>query len=113
MRLSVDVFGLSATHDLGIGQVPGRLAKYVDAVYPMVYPSHYSSGEFNLPDPSAAPGQTVARSLRDFRNAMLGRTYTLDDVRAQVQAARLRHADGFLLWNAEGLYDTHALQPPA
>ena len=38
VRVSVDVFGLSATHDLGIGQVPGRLAKYVDAVYPMVYP---------------------------------------------------------------------------
>ena len=57
VRVSVDVFGLSATHDLGIGQVPGRLAKYVDAVYPMVYPSHYNPGEFNLPDPSAAPGR--------------------------------------------------------
>ena len=48
--------------------------------------------------------------LQDFS---LGRTYTLDDVRAQVRAARLRHADGFLLWNAEGLYDAAALQPPA
>ena len=44
VRVSVDVFGLSATHNLGIGQSPGRLAKYVDAVYPMVYPSHYNSG---------------------------------------------------------------------
>ena len=104
VRVSVDVFGLSATHDLGIGQVPGRLAKYVDAVYPMVYPSHYNSGEFNLPDPSAAPGQTVALSLRDFRNAMLGRKAqlipwledfsltsahpALADVEAQIDAAR-------------------------
>jgi len=48
--------------------------------------------------------------LQDFS---LGRTYTVDDVRAQVQAARLRHADGFLLWNAEGVYDAAALQPPA
>ena len=70
VRVSVDVFGLSATHDLGIGQVPGRLAKYVDAVYPMVYPSHYSSGEFNLPDPSSSPGETVAFSLHDFNNAL-------------------------------------------
>ena len=41
-RVSVDVFGLAATHDLGIGQLPRRISRYVDAVYPMVYPSHYT-----------------------------------------------------------------------
>ena len=56
MRVSADVFGLSATRDLGIGQVPRRLSKYVDAVYPMVYPSHYDSGEYGLEDPNASPG---------------------------------------------------------
>src|SRR5215470_1078498 len=50
-RVSVDVFGLSATHDLGIGQLPRRISRYVDAMYPMVYPSHYNPGEYNLPDP--------------------------------------------------------------
>ncbi len=126
VRVSVDVFGLSATHDLGIGQVPGRLAKYVDAVYPMVYPSHYNSGEFNLPDPSAAPGQTVALSLRDFRNAMLGRKAqlipwledfsltsahpALSDVEAQIKAARRSRAKGFLLWNPEGVYTEQVLK---
>ena len=128
VHVSVDVFGLAATHDLGIGQLPRRISRYVDAVYPMVYPSHYNPGEYNLPDPNAVPGETVSHSLLDFQTALegrkarltpwlqdfsLGRTYTLDDVRAQVQAARLRHADGFLLWNAVGLYDTPALQPPA
>jgi hypothetical protein len=126
VRVSIDVFGLSATHDLGIGQVPGRLAKYVDAVYPMVYPSHYRSGEFNLPDPSASPGQTVAFSLRDFRNALLGRHTMLipwledfsltstrrppEEVRAQVEAARRYHAKGFLLWNPEGIYTEEVLK---
>jgi hypothetical protein len=127
-RVSVDVFGLSATHDLGIGQLPRRISRYVDAVYPMVYPSHYNPGEYNLTDPNAAPGETVSHSLLDFETALegrkarltpwlqdfsLGRTYTLDDVRAQVRAARLRKADGFLLWNAEGVYDAAALAPPA
>jgi hypothetical protein len=126
VRVSIDVFGLSATHDLGIGQVPGRLAKYVDAVYPMVYPSHYRSGEFNLPDPSSSPGQTVAFSLRDFRNALLGRHAMLipwledfsltsarrppDEVRAQVEAARRYHTKGFLLWNTEGVYTEEVLK---
>jgi hypothetical protein len=128
VRVSVDVFGLSATHNLGIGQVPGRLAKYVDAVYPMVYPSHYRSGEFNLSDPSSSPGRTVALSLRDFRNALLGRKAMLipwledfsltsasrrrpaDEVRAQVTAARRNHAKGFLLWNPEGVYTVEVLK---
>jgi hypothetical protein len=126
VRVSVDVFGLSATRDLGIGQVPGRLAKYVDAVYPMVYPSHYGAGEFNLPDPSAAPGQTVAFSLRDFRNAMLGRNALLipwledfsltsphpapEHVQAQIDAARRSHARGFLLWNPEGVFTEQVLK---
>ncbi len=126
VRVSVDVFGLSATHDLGIGQVPGRLAKYVDAVYPMVYPSHYNPGEFNLPDPSAVPGRTVALSLRDFQNAMLGRKAqlipwledfsltsahpTLAHVADQITAARRAKARGFLLWNPEGVYTEQALK---
>jgi hypothetical protein len=125
-RVSVDVFGLSATRDLGIGQFPRRVSRYVDAVYPMVYPSHYNPGEYGISDPNAAPGQTVTRSLQDFERALegrktrltpwlqdfsLGRTYTVEDVLSQVAAARGRHTGGFLLWNPEGLYNTSVLQP--
>ena len=125
-RVSVDVFGLSATRDLGIGQLPRRVSRYVDAVYPMVYPSHYNPGEYGISDPNAAPGQTVTRSLEDFERALegrktrltpwlqdfsLGRTYTLEDVLSQVAAARGQHTGGFLLWNPEGLYTASVLQP--
>jgi hypothetical protein len=123
-RVSADVFGLSATRDLGVGQVPRRLSRYVDAIYPMVYPSHYGSGEFNLPDPNAAPRKTVAASLTHFRRELqgrkaaivpwlqdfsYGRTYTLDDVKAQIDAARAANTGGFLLWNAAGVYTPGAL----
>ena len=67
VRVSTDLFGLAATRDLGIGQVPRRLSKYVDAIYPMVYPSHYGDGEYGLEDPNAAPGPTVEWALSDFR----------------------------------------------
>lgn len=124
VRLSVDVFGLSATRDLGIGQFPARIAPIVDAIYPMVYPSHYVSGEYNIIDPDSRPGTTVAYSLRDFREKVrghkavlvpwlqdfsLGRTYRLADVQDQIQAARLEHVKGFMLWNAAGLYTVKAL----
>src|SRR6188472_2071367 len=69
-RVSVDVFGLAATRDLGIGQQPRRLSRYVDAVYPMVYPSHFGSGEYGLDDPNASPGATVEWSLADFRREL-------------------------------------------
>ena len=128
VRVSVDVFGLSATRNLGIGQFPRRISPYVDAIYPMVYPSHYVSGEYNIVDPDSRPGTTVAYSLRDFRTAVRGRTtklipwlqdfslrrtYTLSDVQDQIQAARLEHAKGFMLWNAEGVYTVKALHTPA
>jgi hypothetical protein len=118
-RLSAAVFGLSATREMGIGQRPRRLARALDIIYPMVYPSHYGPGEFDLNDPNAVPGITVARSLKDFRRALrgrdtllvpwlqdfsLGREYALEDVRAQVQAARDLGAKGFLLWNPSGVY---------
>ncbi len=127
-RVSVDVFGLSATRNLGIGQFPRRIAPLVDAIYPMVYPSHYGSGEYNIVDPDSRPGTTVAYSLRDFRRAVdgrkaqlvpwlqdfsLGRTYSLADVQDEIQSARLEHVKGFMLWNPSGVYTKGALGTPA
>jgi hypothetical protein len=129
VRVSADVFGLAATHDLGIGQYPAQLAKVVDAIYPMTYPSHYRPGEYNLPDPNAAPAKTVAYSLRDFREKLagssallvpwlqdftLGRTYTSVDVAAQIRSAREYQTGGYMLWNAGGVYTQGMLEagPP-
>jgi hypothetical protein len=127
VRISADVFGLSATRDLGIAQFPRRMAPFVDAIYPMVYPSHYVSGEYGIVDPDSRPGTTVAYSLRDFREKLrgrkaklipwlqdfsLGRTYTLSDMEDQIQAARLGHSKGFMLWNAAGVYTEKALATP-
>jgi hypothetical protein len=126
VRVSVDVFGLSATRDLGIGQLPNRIAHFADAIYPMVYPSHFNAGEYDLTDPNAVPETTVAYALRDFRKATtathvrlvpwlqdftLGRTYTLSDIRDEVVAARLEHSAGYMLWNASGVYTHGALRP--
>jgi hypothetical protein len=127
VRVSVDVFGLAATRNLGVGQFPGRIAPMVDAIYPMVYPSHYVSGEYNITDPNSRPGTTVAYSLRDFRDKLnglptnlipwlqdftLGRAYTLADVQDEIQAARLEHVKGFMLWNPTGTYTVKALSTP-
>jgi hypothetical protein len=123
-RVSAAVFGLTATREMGIGQRPRRLARHLDVIYPMVYPSHYGPGEYGLDDPDGVPGITVARSLRDFRRALrgsdtllvpwlqdfsLGHDYTLEDVQAQILAARDADAGGYLLWNPSGVYTDGAL----
>jgi len=125
-RIGAAVFGLAATRDLGIGQRPRMLAPYLDSIYPMVYPSHYTPGEYNIANPDASPGATVTMSLRYFRQALrgmptrlvpwlqdftLGHRYTLTDVQAQVAAARRLQSSGYLLWNAGGVYTDGGVAP--
>lgn len=126
VRISAAVFGLSAARDLGIGQIPRQMAPYLDTVYAMTYPSLFGPGELGLQDPGATPGATVARALRRFELTLRGRDvhivpwvqdfsfavpYDLDKVRAQIYAARIMGAKGYLLWNAEGVYTDGALTP--
>ena len=126
VRVSAAVFGLSAARDLGIGQLPKRMAPYLDTVYAMTYPSLFGNGELGLQDPSRAPGATVSRALRKFELALRGQDtllvpwvqdfsfsvpYGIDQVRAQIDAARLSGAKGYMLWNAECVYTDGALAP--
>ena len=77
-------------------------------------------------EPNNAPGATVEWSLSDFRQELkkgkaelipwlqdfsYGRTYKLADVKAQIEAARLMGARGYLLWNPLGIYTPGALAP--
>ncbi len=124
--VGADLFGLAAHGNLGIGQVPHKIGRYVDTIYPMAYPSHYTPGEYDIPNPDAAPGPTVFNTLKDFHRSVrgrkavlvpwlqdfsLGRTYTFADVKAQVDASRNMSTAGFLLWNPEGNYTKNALRP--
>ena len=128
VRISAAVFGLSAARDLGIGQLPRQMAPFLDTVYAMTYPSLFGAGELGLEDPSRAPGATVSRALRRFELTLRDRNvlvvpwvqdfsfsvpYDLDEVQAQIDAARISGAKGYMLWNAEGLYTDGALAPPS
>jgi len=125
-RVSVTVPGSPAGPEPGDGQKARLLARAVDAVYPIVFPSHYRPGELGLAQPALRPGQAVARSLGALRRELrgrtaavvpwlqdfsFGRTQTLADVRVEIAAARAAGTAGFLLWNPSGLYTTAALQP--
>jgi hypothetical protein len=123
VRVSTALFGLSATRDLGIGQVPRWISQSADSVSPMSYPVLYGDGELGIASPIAQPGETVFRTLSDFRRQVKGThaqlvpwlqdwNYAPEQVLAQIAAARLQGAKGFLLWNARGIYTKAALAPP-
>jgi hypothetical protein len=124
VRVSTALFGLSATRDMGLGQAPRQISKHVDTVNPMAYPALYGGGELGIESPSSEPGETVFRTLADFRRAVRGSdaqlvpwiqdwNYTPREVRQQVEAVRLMGAKGYLLWNAAGRYTRSALAAPA
>lgn len=128
---SADVFGLvtTAIDDMLIGQTLEELAKHVDYISPMVYPSHYSSGSYGLANPNAAPYETVYRGLSDaverlkkmegfkaeirpwLQDFTLGSPpYKDREVRAQINAAYDVGLTQWILWNPANCYTVKALE---
>jgi hypothetical protein len=128
VKISADVFGLttSSNDDMGIGQDLRVLAENSDYVYPMMYPSHYYPGEYNLKHPNASPFKVINRGLKDAMGRMgkdyaklrpylqdfsLGWPYGAPEVRAQIMATRYNLLESWVLWNPSNKYTWAALTP--
>jgi hypothetical protein len=126
--LSADVFGLTASEhgEMGIGQDLSRMARYLDYLCPMVYPSHYGPWEYGIRNPEASPYETVLESLKDFKKRLEGtgcrlRPWLQDfslrvkygpaQVRAQIKACYDLDIEEWLLWNPNSEYSELALAP--
>ena len=94
VRVSTALFGLSATRDMGLGQVPRWISQHVDNVSPMAYPSLYSNGELGVADPYREPGETVFRTLADFRKQLQRTPGAADPVAAGLLRLRSRSGPG-------------------
>ena len=53
--LGASVFGVAATRPTEVAQDIPAMARYVDYVAPMVYPSHWGPGEYDVADPNGEP----------------------------------------------------------
>jgi hypothetical protein len=124
--LGASVFGVAATRPLEVAQDVPSMARQVDYIAPLIYPSHWANGEYGVADPNLQPYAIVQRSLRDFALAVrgtgarlvpwlqdfsLGSTYGPAQVRAQIAAAKADGVDEFLLWDPGVTYDAAALDP--
>ncbi|MEJ7548925.1 putative glycoside hydrolase [Staphylococcus hominis] len=131
VNVSADVFGYSALVENapGIGQSFPKISKNVDAISSMIYPSHWSNGDFGLQAPDTEPYKTVNRYIQkenslldtlgkdkpisrpwiqDFTASYLGAGNYIDyDTKAiseEVQALKDNGVNEFLLWNAGNDY---------
>lgn len=64
--LSVDLFAYNMLNsgDLGVGQVFLELYDYFDYISPMIYPSHYISGNFGFENPAEYPYEVVFETIK-------------------------------------------------
>lgn len=128
---TIDVFGMTSSTnvDMGIGQVWEDLVTTADVVLPMVYPSHYYGGFYEISDPNAEPYKVVHRAIQDGikRAEPLGKTaeirpwlqaftlgaprYTAFHVKEQIRAVEDLGLKSWVLWNARSVYDAGAFRP--
>ena len=137
--VSADVFGIT-TKKRGdfehIGQAFYEIAKIVDVICPMVYPSHYGYGEYGISKPDKEPYKIVKFALndakkqydsesgdiklaeirpylQDFTASWLKKgNYILYDTKAvtdQIQACYDLNINNFILWDPSNKYAYEAL----
>lgn len=124
--LAADIFGYVCWNrdDSGIGQRLDSIARNVDYLSPMLYPSGFQFGIPGYRDPVSHPYEIVHQSL-EIARARLGvspkrfrpwlqafRDYAFDhrafeatEVKAQISAATDFGSDGWMLWNPGNRYD--------
>ena len=129
--VSADVFGsvIFGKEDAEtVGQDYEKMAEELDAICPMVYPSHYGNGNFGIAYPDTQPYETVFNALAGSQNALsqteskkpvLVRPWLQDftasylsryipygplEVREQIQAVYDAGYEQWILWNASGKY---------
>jgi hypothetical protein len=125
--LGASVYGISATRPTQIAQDITLMAPFADYVAPMVYPSHWGSGEYGVSSPESQPYDITARSLADFVKLTQGgatavipwlQAFTLrvpygaDEVRAQIKAAEANGIRSFILWDPNCRYTQSAALEP-
>jgi hypothetical protein len=126
--VSADVFGLTLYEkdDMGIGQKIEKVAQNVDIVSPMIYPSHYYSGHYNIDNPNSHPYEIIKAATNDATRRLVGTgavyrpwlqdfslggvTYGPEQVKKQIEAVEELGYQEWLLWDPSVKYTEGALE---
>src|SRR5437868_5973333 len=126
VRTTADIFGLVTTVGgaLEVGQKWEPITESVDVVLPMVYPSHYPPGSFQLPHPNADPYDVIHIAIsrareRDEKLGIKGEhvrpwlqafslgkpAYGAHEIEEQKRAVYDSGYDGWVMWEPGSRYD--------
>lgn len=137
--VSADVFGAiigSEVDAQSVGQIYVDMAKNLDYICPMIYPSHYGDGNFGIEHPDTEPYRTVLAALQgsarelaeaeqeggdlavvrpwlqDFTASYLDHyiEYGPEEIQAQIQATYDAGYEEWLLWSAACSYTWDGLE---
>ncbi|HHU72199.1 MAG TPA: putative glycoside hydrolase, partial [Clostridiales bacterium] len=135
--VSADVYGtiISSSIDAGlVGQNYVEMAKYLDYICPMIYPSHFGEGNYGIEYPDLEPLLIVRKVLnaskeklaqipeddhraivrpwlQDFTASWIKnyKVYGGEEVRAQIEGVYEAGYDEWILWNASTNYSVDGL----
>jgi hypothetical protein len=142
IAISADIFGdtVRLKGDPGIGQVFEKTLPYFDAVAPMVYPSHFSSGSYGVEDPDSHPKEIMEGVASDtykrfyawcdslsleknntgicdysknspwIQDFSIKSSYGVKEVKDQIDALEVLGINSWFVWNAAGRYTVDALK---
>jgi len=126
VRTTADIFGLVTTvgGTLEVGQKWEPISQSVDVVLPMVYPSHYPRGSFQLEHPNAVPYDVIHIAIsrareRDEKLGIKGEhvrpwlqafsignpKYGAHEIEEQRRGVYDAGYDGWVLWEPGSRYD--------
>ncbi len=135
--VSADVYGtiISSSVDAGlVGQNYVEMAKYLDYICPMIYPSHFTEGNYGIKHPDLEPYNIIRKVLtasqeklnmiepgehraivrpwlQDFTATWIEnyQNYGAEELREQIEGVYSVGYDEWLLWNASCRYSEEGL----
>ncbi len=134
--VSADVYGtvIDSKVDAGIvGQNYKEMARYLDYICPMIYPSHYQDGAYGIGHPDLKPYELILSALNKSQAALKGldgnnkavvrswlqdftatwlknhKSYGPDEIRAQIQGVYDAGYEEWILWNGSNNYTKEGL----
>jgi hypothetical protein len=132
--IAMDAFGYVCwnQNDTGIGQRVEDLAKVVDIISPMLYPSGFQFGIPGYRNPVQNPYEIVYKSLEECKRRTAGsparyrpwlqaftdyafsrQYFGADEIGKQTKASRDAGTDGWMLWNPRNVYTTNDIKAEA
>jgi len=117
--LGASLFGIAAFRPEEVAQDVPRIARNVDYVAPLIYPSHWGAGVYGVDEPEREPRAIIEESLVHFNELVentgarvvpwlqdfsLRVAYGPKEVCAQIAGAKAEGVEEWIMWDANVTY---------